>query len=51
MDEKGIANETSFIRMVTKRSRGAEYTCGRRWVDLGPIDVINVRAEAHLPVR
>ena len=30
---------------VTKRSRGTEYTCGRQWADLGPIDVIIVRAE------
>ena len=31
---------------ATKRSRGAEYTCGGQWADLGPIDVIIVRAEA-----
>ena len=31
---------------ATKRSRCAEYTCGEQWVDLGPVDVIVVRAEA-----
>ena len=33
---------------ATKRLRGAdhEYTCGRQWADLGPIDIIIVRAEA-----
>ena len=31
---------------ATKRLRGAEYTCGRQWADLGPIDVIIVHAEA-----
>ena len=30
----------------TKRLRGAEYTCGRQWADLEPIDIIIVRAEA-----
>ena len=42
---------------ATKRLRCAEYMCGERWVDLGPVDVIIVRAEAmkqdfmasHLP--
>ena len=40
---------------ATKRLRGAEYTCGRQWADLGPIDIIIVRAEAMkqvgFPVR
>ena len=31
---------------VTKHLRGAEYTCGGPRVDLGPVDVIFVRAEA-----
>ena len=31
---------------ATKRLRCAEYMCGERWVDLGPVDVIIVRAEA-----
>ena len=30
----------------TKRLRGAEYTCGRQWADLGSINIIIVRAEA-----
>ena len=29
-----------------KRLRGAEYTCGEQWVDLGPVNVMIVRAEA-----
>ena len=35
-----------LLEWATKRSRGAEYTCGRQWADLGPIDVIIIRAEA-----
>ena len=31
---------------TTKHLRGAEYTCGGQWVDLGPVDVIFVRAGA-----
>ena len=31
---------------ATKRLRGAEYMCGEQWVDLGPVNVIIVRAEA-----
>ena len=31
---------------ATKDLRGAEYACGGPWVDLGPVDVIIVRAEA-----
>ena len=46
MGEKGLANGIHFIGMGMKRLRGAEYTCGRQWADLGPIDIIIVRAEA-----
>ena len=31
---------------TTKHLRGAEYTRGGPWVDLGPVDAIIVRAEA-----
>ena len=46
MGEKGLANGIHFIGMGMKRLRGAEYTCGRQWADLEPIDIIIVRAEA-----
>ena len=46
MGEKGLANGYLLSEWTTKHLRGAEYTCGRPWVDLGPVDVIIVRAEA-----
>ena len=46
MGEKGLANGYLLSEWTTKHLRGADYTCGRPWVDLGPVDVIIVRAEA-----
>ena len=46
MGEKGLANGIPFIGMDNETLEGAEYTCGGPWVDLGPVDLIIVRAEA-----
>ena len=46
MGEKGLANGYLLSEWTTKHLRGAEYTCGEQWVDIGPVDVIFVRAEA-----
>ena len=44
--KKDLLKGYLLLEWAMKHLRGAEYTCGRQWANLGLINIIIVRAEA-----
>ena len=44
--KKDLLTGHLLLEWAMKRSRCAEYTCGEQWVNLGPVNIIIVHAEA-----